>query len=78
MGWGERIDELDAEMTELLAPDDGVMERLDFLVAMLMTVRGDQVDTPRRACLLPGNYAQPHGLSEKLLEGTRCTHSAYE
>ena len=62
----ERMDELDAKLTDLLAPDDGVMGRLDVLVAMLMTVRGDQVDTPRHACLLPGNYAQPHGLSDEL------------
>ncbi|CAM9393730.1 unnamed protein product, partial [Laminaria digitata] len=55
-----------AKMAELLAADDGVMERLDFLEAMLMTVRGDKVDTPRHACLLPGNYAEPHGLSDEL------------
>lgn len=57
---------LDANVMELLAADDGVMGRLDFLASMLMTIRGDQVDTPRQACLLPGNYAQPHGLSDEL------------
>ncbi|CAM9968674.1 unnamed protein product [Laminaria digitata] len=56
----------DAKMAELLAADDGVMGRLDHLVAMLMKVRGDKVDTPRDACLLPGNYAEPHGLSDEL------------
>ncbi|CAM9180685.1 unnamed protein product, partial [Laminaria digitata] len=60
------LEATNAKMAELLAADDGVMGRLDFLVAMLMTVRGDKVDIPRHACLLPGNYAEPHGLSDDL------------
>ena len=55
-----------AKLVDLLAADDGVMGRLDFLVAMMMTVRGDKVDTPRHACLLPGDYTEPHGLSDEL------------
>ncbi|MEP5350938.1 MAG: hypothetical protein ABJZ75_01165, partial [Luteolibacter sp.] len=54
------------KMMDLLAAGDGVMGRLDFLVAMLMTVRGDKVDTPRHACILPGSYAEPDGLSDEL------------
>ena len=62
----ERMDRLEATLMEVLAADDGVMGRLDFVVAVVMAMRGDQVDAPRYACLLPGNYAQPHGLSDEL------------
>ena len=46
--------------------DDGVMGKLDFLVAMLMAVRGEGFDTPRQACVLPPwKFAKAHGLSEE-------------
>lgn len=46
--------------------DDGVMGRLDFVVAMLMAVRGEGFDTPRQACVLPPwKFAEAHGLSEE-------------
>ena len=45
--------------------DDGVMGRLDFIVAMLMETRREGFDTPRRACVLPPwKFANAHGLSE--------------
>ena len=45
--------------------DDGVMGKLDFVVSMLMAVRGEGFDTPRQACVLPPwDFAQDHGLSE--------------
>lgn len=51
-------------LEDLVAADDGVMGRLDFLVAMLMAERGEEVDTPRQAVVLPPwTFAQPHGLS---------------
>ena len=51
---------------DLVAADDGLMGRLDFLVTMLMAVRGDKVDTPRQAVVLPGNYAEPPALWSEL------------
>lgn len=46
--------------------DDGVMGRLDFVVAMLMAVRSEGFDTPRMACVLPPwEFAEAHGLSEE-------------
>ena len=56
-----------AEMAaDMVAADDGVRETLDVVVTMLMAVRGDTVDTPRQACVLPGDYAEPHGLTNDL------------
>ena len=37
---------------------------VNFLVTMVMAMRGDLIDTPRQACILPGNYAEPNGLSD--------------
>lgn len=58
-----------AKMSEIAAAmmtaDDGVTKTLDVVVAMLMAVRGDAFDTPRQACVLPGDYA-PHGLTAEL------------
>lgn len=45
--------------------DDGVMGRLDFVVAMLVEGRREEFDTPRYACVLPPwGFANAHGLSE--------------
>ena len=61
---------VEAKMSEMaaamLAADDGVRETLDVVVTMLMAVRGDKVDTPRQACVLPGDYADLHGLTDEL------------
>ena len=56
-----------AEMAaDMMAADDGVRETLDVVVTMLMAVRGDTVDTPRQACVFPGDYAESHGLTNDL------------
>lgn len=45
--------------------DDGVMGKLDSLVTMMMAVRREGFDIPRRACVLPPwKFAEAHGLSE--------------
>ena len=46
--------------------DDGVMDKLDFIVDMLMAVRSEGFDTPRKACVLPPwKFTEAHGLSEE-------------
>lgn len=62
-GWLSTKDQLFAHGIDA---DDGVISRLDFVVAMLMAVRGEGFDTPRQACVLPPwKFAQAHGLSEE-------------
>lgn len=56
----------DTRLTDVIDVDDGVMDRLDFVVAMLMTMRKEGSYTPRRACVLrPWKFAKTHGLSEE-------------
>ncbi|CAN0258452.1 unnamed protein product, partial [Laminaria digitata] len=61
---------LAARMSEMAADvmtaDDGVVERLDVLLTMLMAVRGEKVDIPCQACVLPGDYGEPDVLSDEL------------
>lgn len=50
---------------DLIAADDGVRSKIDFMVTMLMAVRGEGTDTPRLACVLPPwTFALSSGLSE--------------
>lgn len=50
---------------EVIAADDGLMNRFDFVVIMLMALRGERIDTPRQACILPPwDFANPSGLSD--------------
>lgn len=52
-------------LADAIHADDGVMGRLDFVVAMLMEERREGVDTPRYACVLPPwEFTNAHGLSE--------------
>lgn len=56
---------VDTRLGEVLAADDRLMEKLEFVVIMLMAQRGDQIDTPRQACILPPwDFANPCGLSD--------------
>ncbi|CAN0315441.1 unnamed protein product [Ectocarpus sp. 6 AP-2014] len=60
----EQIGAVDTRLVDMIDADDGVMGRLDFLVVMMMAMRRDGFETPRRACVLPPwNFAQGHGLS---------------
>ncbi|CAM9557099.1 unnamed protein product [Ectocarpus sp. 12 AP-2014] len=53
-------------LVDMIDADDGVMGRLDFLVGMMMAMRREEFDTPRRACVLPPwDFVQPHGLSDE-------------
>eukprot|EP00752_Nemacystus_decipiens_P017045 g15262.t1 len=53
-------------LADAIYADDGVMGKLDFVVAMLMADRSEEYDTPRQACVLPPwKFAQASGLSEK-------------
>ncbi|CAM9180095.1 unnamed protein product, partial [Ectocarpus fasciculatus] len=62
----ERIGEVDKRLVDIIDADDGVMGKLDFLVVMMMAMRRDGFDTPRRACVLPPwVFAQGHGLSDE-------------
>ncbi|CAN0416414.1 unnamed protein product [Ectocarpus sp. 12 AP-2014] len=62
----ERIGAVDKRLEDIIEADDGVMGRLDFLVVMMMAMRRDGFDTPRRACVLPPwDFAQTHGLSDE-------------
>ena len=55
----------DLPVTHGIDADDGVIGKIDFLVAMLMAVRSEGFDTPRQACVLPPwKFAEAHGLSE--------------
>ena len=68
-----------AEMAaDMVAADDGVRETLDVVVTMLMAVRGEKVDTPHQACILPGDYAEPHGLTNDLRHPTVWTRKLEE
>ena len=68
-----------AEMAaDMVAADDGVRETLDVVVTMLMALRGVTVDTPRQACILPGVYAEPHGLTNDLRHPTVWTRKLEE
>lgn len=45
--------------------DEADVDKLDFVVAMLMAMRRDGFDTPRQACILPPwKFAKVRGLSE--------------
>ncbi|CAN0097652.1 unnamed protein product [Ectocarpus sp. 12 AP-2014] len=62
----ERIGQVDRRLVDMIDADDGVMGRLDFLVVMMMAMRRDGFDTPRRACVLPPwDFTQGHGLSDE-------------
>lgn len=53
-------------LADVIDADDGVMGRLDFVVAMLTAMRKKGSDIPRRACVLPPwKFAETHGLSEE-------------
>ena len=68
-----------AEMAaDMVAADDGVRETLDVVVTMLMAVRGEKVDTPHQACIFPGDYAEPHGLTNDLRHPTVWTRKLEE
>lgn len=55
----------DRRVADVIDADDGVMGRLDFVVAMLMAMRKEGSDTPRHACVLPPwKFKEAHGLSE--------------
>ncbi|CAM9463484.1 unnamed protein product [Scytosiphon promiscuus] len=61
-GW---LGGVDNRLENVIDADAGVMEKQDFLVAMLKAVRSEGFDTPRQACILPPwKFAQAHGLSE--------------
>ncbi len=52
-------------LADAIHADDGVMGRLDSVVAMMMEMRREGFDTPRHACVLPPwKFANAHGLSE--------------
>ncbi|CBJ29670.1 LRR-GTPase of the ROCO family, putative pseudogene [Ectocarpus siliculosus] len=62
----ERIGAVDTRLVDMIDADDGVMGRLDFLVVMMMAMRREGFDTPRRACVLPPwDLAQGRGLSDE-------------
>ncbi|CAM9593028.1 unnamed protein product [Ectocarpus sp. 13 AM-2016] len=62
----EQIEAVDTRLVDMIDADDGVMGRLDFLVVMMMAMRREGFDTPRRACVLPPwDFAQDHGLSDQ-------------
>ncbi|CAN0399699.1 unnamed protein product, partial [Ectocarpus sp. 12 AP-2014] len=62
----EQIGAMDKRLVDVIDADDGVMNKLDFIVAMMMAIRRDGFDTPRRACVLPPwDFAQGHGLSDE-------------
>lgn len=48
------------------ATNGHVAESVDLLVRMGMADRGEKADIPRQACVLPGDYAEPDGLSDEL------------
>ena len=55
----------DRRVADVIDADDGVMGRLDFVVAMLMAMRKEGSDTPRHACVLPPwKFKEAHGLSD--------------
>ena len=61
-GW---LGGVDTRLEEIIGADDDMMEKVDFVVTMLMAVRSDPFDTPRRACVLPPwKFAKTRGLSE--------------
>ncbi|CAN0315933.1 unnamed protein product [Ectocarpus sp. 6 AP-2014] len=62
----ERIGAVDTRLVDMIDADDGVMGRLDFLVVMMMAMRREGFDTPRRACVLPPwDFVQGRGLSDE-------------
>lgn len=61
-GW---LGGIDTRLEDAIGADDGTMERLDFIVTMLMAVRSDPFDTPRHACILPPwHFSKACGLTE--------------
>ncbi|CAM9686810.1 unnamed protein product [Ectocarpus fasciculatus] len=62
----QQMGAVDKRLMDIIDADDGVMGRLDFLVVMMMAMRRDGFDTPRRACVLPPwDFALGHGLSDE-------------
>ncbi|CAM9987115.1 unnamed protein product [Ectocarpus sp. 6 AP-2014] len=67
-------DEGVASLERLVARDDGVMGRLDALVAMVMRERAEKVSAPRFVCVLPPwNFAEKRGLSPEEMAQTDWT-----
>lgn len=61
-GW---VGAVDTRLKDIIDADAGAMKKIDFLVTMLMAVRGEGFDTPRYACVLPPwPFEKDHGLSE--------------
>lgn len=64
-----------SSLERLVEGNDGVMGRLDFLVAMLMTERAGNITAPRFACVLPPwKFALPHGLSAEEMDPREWTN----
>ena len=62
----EWIGTKDESFAEGIDAGGGVLGKLDLVLDMLMTSRGDRVDTPRYACVLPPwKFAEANGLSEE-------------
>lgn len=58
----EGLGGINRRLNEVVTADDGLMERIDFLIVMQMASRGEEIDTPRRACILPPwDFAKPCG-----------------
>ncbi|CAM9664047.1 unnamed protein product [Ectocarpus sp. 4 AP-2014] len=61
-GW---LGAVDKRFEAIIDADTGAIKQREFLVAMLMKVRSEGIDTPRQACFLPEwNFAESRGLSE--------------
>lgn len=48
-----KLENIDRHFEEYIAANEGLMEKDDFLITMMMAVRRESIDTPRRACILP-------------------------
>lgn len=63
--WSERLRSLES----LVERHDGVMGRLDFLVAMVMAQQAEKISTPRFVCVLPPwEFAESGGLSPEEMD----------